>query len=81
MSRVSGTRLIVGLVVMGIVVPLTIVFLLRLHTFPQFFTIAATTFLSWGLADLLARILEKPRLSNRSPGRALGEEFDRRTKD
>ena len=35
----------------------------------QFFTVAATTFLAWGVADLLATILEKPRLKDRSPGR------------
>ena len=81
MSRVSGTRLIVGVVVMGVLVPLTIFFLLGLHTFSQLLTVAATTFLSWGVADLLARILERPRLRDRSPGRAFGEEFDRRTKD
>jgi hypothetical protein len=62
--------LIVGVIVMGIAVPLTIFFLLGLHTPGEFFTVAATTFLAWGVADLLASILEKPRLENRSPGLA-----------
>ena len=44
---------------MGIAVPATIFFLLGLHTPSEFFTIAATTFLAWGLADLLASILER----------------------
>jgi hypothetical protein len=81
MRRVSGTRLIVGAIVMGVVVPLTIFLLLGLATFSQFFTIAACTFLSWGVADLLASILEKPRLRGRSPRHAIGEEFDRRSKE
>lgn len=76
----SGTRLIIGLVVMGIAVPLTIFFLLRLDTPGQLFTVAASTFLAWGVADLLANILEKPRLKDRSPHHALGEEWHRRTK-
>ncbi len=74
----SGSRLIVGLIVMGVAVPATLFFLLRLHTVPEFFTIAATTFLSWGMADLLANILQKPRLRDRTPVKALGEEWDRR---
>jgi hypothetical protein len=74
----SGPRLIVGVIVMGIAVPLTIFFLLDLHTPAQFFTVAATTFLAGGLADLLASILERPRLENRSPGLALKEDLERR---
>ncbi|HEU4520758.1 MAG TPA: hypothetical protein VFT12_02075 [Thermoanaerobaculia bacterium] len=77
----SGTRLVVGLIVMGVAVPITIFFLLRLETLSQFLTVAATTFLSWGLADLLAGILARPRLKDRSPGKAFGEEFDRRSRD
>lgn len=70
-----------GLIVMGVIVPITLFFLLRLRTPSQFFTVAATTFLSWGVAELLAAILEKPRLRDRSPGGAIGEEFDRRSRD
>ena len=63
---------------MGIAVPATIFFLLGSRTPSQFFTIAATTFLAWGLADLLASILERPRLQNRSPGMAIKEDLERR---
>ncbi len=63
---------------MGIAVPLTIFFLLGLHTPSQFFTVAATTFLAWGLADLLATILERPRLENRSAKLAIKEDLERR---
>ena len=64
---------------MGIAVPLAILFLLGLSTVTQFFTVAATTFLSWGVADLFATILEKPRLKGRSPGAAIREDWKRRT--
>ncbi len=64
---------------MGIAVPLTIFFLLGLSTVTEFFTVAATTFLAWGVADLFASILEKPRLKDRSPGAAIREDWERRT--
>ena len=77
----SGPRLIVGIIVMGIAVPLTLFFLLDLKTPAQFLTIAATTFATWGVADLLASILEKPRLKDRTPGRAIREDMQRRSED
>jgi hypothetical protein len=78
---VSGKRLFVGFLVMGIAVPLAIFFLLAQHTFSQFLTIAATTFLSWGVADVFATVIERPRLQNRSPQQALREDWERRSKE
>ena len=66
---------------MGIVVPITIFFLLHLTTMAQLLTVATVTFLSWGVADLLSSILEKPRLKDRSPTHALREDMERRTKE
>ena len=77
----SGLRLVVGAIVMGIAIPVALFLLLDLHSLSQLFTIAATTFLSWGVADLLATILEKPRLQGRSPGKALKEDWERRSKE
>lgn len=77
----SGARLIVGFFVMGLALPLTLFFLLRLQTIPQFLTIAAATFVTWGVADLLASILERPRLQNRTPGAAIREDLERRHKE
>ena len=74
----SGPRLVVGIIVMGIALPLALCFLLGLRTPAQFFTVAASTFLTWGVADLFASILERPRLKDRSPGRALREDMERR---
>jgi hypothetical protein len=78
---VSGIRLVVGIVVMGIAVPLTLFFLLHLTRIPQLLSTAAVTFLSWGVADLFAGILEKPRLKDRSPGKAVREDLERRSQD
>lgn len=75
----TGPRLIVGIIVMGIAVPLAIFFLLDLSTVTEFFTVAGTTFLSWGVADLFATILERPRLKGRSPAAAIREDWERRT--
>lgn len=77
----SGIRLVAGVIVMGVAVPVTLFLLLDLHSISQLLTIAAVTFLAWGFGDLAATILEKPRLKDRSPGRALREDWERRTKE
>ena len=77
----SGKRLLIGLIVMGLLLPATLFFLLGLHTPSQFFTLSAVIFLTWGVADLLAGILERPRLKDRSPGRAFREDWERRQKE
>jgi hypothetical protein len=78
---VSGIRLVIGIIVMGIAVPVTLFLLLHLHTLSQLLTIAAVTFLSWGFGDLVSSIMERPRLKDRSPGRALREDWERRSKE
>lgn len=75
----TGIRLVVGVIVMAIAIPITLFLLLGLQSFSQLFTIAAVTFVAWGVADLLSTILEKPRLRDRSPGKALKEDWDRRS--
>ena len=70
-GRLSGVRLIIGIIVMGVVVPVTLFLLLNLQTPAQLFTLAATSFLAWGVCDLFSTILEKPRLKGRSPGHAI----------
>lgn len=77
----TGRRLLIGVIVMGVAIPITLFLLLDLHSLSQLFTIAVTTFLSWGVADLLATILEKPRLQGRTPGRAFKEDWERRSKE
>lgn len=66
---------------MGVALPVTLFFLLGLETASELFTIAATTFLSWGVADLLAGVLERPRLRDRSARQAMTEEWERRVKE
>jgi len=75
---VSGKRLIVGAIVMGLAVPAALFYLLGLQTRSQFFTVASAAFLAWGVADLLASILERPRLRDRTPGQAIREDWERR---
>jgi hypothetical protein len=70
--------LLIGLLVMGVAVPVVLFLLLGLHTPAQLLTIALVTFLSWGVADLLATVLGRPRLEDRSPGKALKEDWQRR---
>ena len=77
----TGIRLAVGFVVMGIAVPVALFLLLGLHEVSELLTIAASTFLTWGAADLLATILERPRLRDRSPGKALREDWERRSRE
>lgn len=77
----SGVRLVVGVIVMALAVPITLFLLLDLHSPAQLLTIAATTFMTWGIADFLATILERPRLKDRSPGKAFKEDWERRSKE
>lgn len=77
----SGIRLVIGVIVMGLAVPIALFLLLGLTRIPQLLTIAAMTFLSWCVADVLATILSRPRLQNRSPGRALKEDWERRANE
>jgi len=78
---VSGPRLVVGAILMGALLPLTLFLLLGLHTIPQFLTIAASTLITWGVADFLSSILERPRLQNRSPGDAFRQDWEQRQRN
>ena len=80
-TGVTGRRLIIGLLAMGVALPITLFLLLDLQTLSQYFTLAASSILAWGVADLLASILERPRLHDRTPGGAIREDWDRRHKE
>lgn len=77
----TGVRLVVGVIVMGVAVPITLFLLLGLHSITDLLTIAATTLITWGVADFLAMILERPRLKDRSPAKAIREGWERGSKD
>lgn len=62
----TGVRLVAGILVMGIAVPLLLFYLLDLQTINQLFTLSLVCFFSWGVADLMAAILERPRLRDRT---------------
>lgn len=67
----TGPKLVTGIVVMGIVVPVLLFFLLGLNTVAQLLTTAAVTFFAWGVADLTTEILARPRLRDRHPKGAI----------
>jgi hypothetical protein len=67
----TGIRLIVGAIVMGVVVPATLMGLLNRIGATDYFIIASCAFVGWGVADLLSAILSRPRLENRTPKHAL----------
>ncbi len=77
----TGRRLVVGLIAMGVALPVTIFLLLGLRTLSDYFTIAASSILAWGVADLFAILLERPRLKDKTPGGAIREDWDRRHKE
>ncbi|MCM2316345.1 MAG: hypothetical protein NDJ92_14450 [Thermoanaerobaculia bacterium] len=62
----TGVRLVAGILVMGIAVPLLLFSLLELQTLNQLVTLSLVCFFSWGVADLMAAILERPRLKDRT---------------
>lgn len=67
----SGIRLLIGALVMGVLLPVALFLLLGLQTPSQLFTLAISIFMAWGVSDFLSSILERPRLRDRSPGDAL----------
>lgn len=69
----TGRRLVIGLVTMGIAVPLVILYFLEQVSASGWLAIAATSFIGWCLAELLSNILARPRLENRSPASAIRE--------
>jgi hypothetical protein len=75
---VSGKRLLIGAIVMGVLLPGTLFYLLALQTLSQFLTVASATFLAWGVSDLLANVMSRPRLQGKSAGQALRDDIQRR---
>jgi len=67
----TGPRLIVGVIVMGVFLPLILFFLLDLRTLTEMFILSMSCFLTWGVADLVTSIISRPRLLDRSPSDAL----------
>lgn len=70
-ATMVGPRLVTGILVMGIAVPLLLFYLLGLQTVSQLLTISAVTFSAWGVADLAIEVLVRPRLRDRHPRGAL----------
>lgn len=58
---------------MGVLVPVTIFFFLGLDSFPKLFGLSVILFLAWGITDFMATVISRPRLRDRSPGKAIAE--------
>jgi len=67
----SGRRLLIGILTMGLITPAILYFLLPLQSTSQFLSTALILISGWGVADFAANILSRPRLVNRSPKAAL----------
>ena len=67
----TGPKLVTGILVMGVAVPLLLFDLLELQTISQLVTVSAVTFFAWGVADLTTEILIRPRLRDRHPRGAI----------
>lgn len=65
----SGKRLIVGSIVMGVLAPVTIFFFLELRSLTLLAGLMATLFMGWCLTDFTATILSR----SRHEGRGLSE--------
>jgi hypothetical protein len=60
-------------IAMGVIVPVLLFVLLDLSRPLEFFILSATCFVGWGVADLVALILSRRRLENRTARQALSE--------
>lgn len=72
----TGTRLATGTIAMGVVVPVLLFVLLDLSRPIELFILSITCFIGWGVADLVAMILTRRRLEDRSARDAL-EQWER----
>jgi hypothetical protein len=69
----SGRRLWIGLVAMGIIVPLVIGYIIKLDTFGEYFAVAIPSFFGWCIVDFIANVMSRPRLENRTARGAIRE--------
>lgn len=56
----SGRRLLIGTIVMGIVVPITIFFFLEIRDYRKLAGLMVTLFMGWCVTDFIATILSRP---------------------
>lgn len=58
---------------MGVIVPVVIGWLIKLHDFGSYFAVATTCFFGWCIADFIANVMSRPRLENRTARGAIRE--------
>lgn len=69
----TGVRLWIGFLTMGIAVPLVVLFFLRNLTLSGYATVAIPAFFGWCIADFVANILSRPKIANRKPSDVIRE--------
>jgi uncharacterized membrane protein len=74
----SGKRLLIAVVVMGVALPAILFYFLELHSLSQLFTLSVTCFIAWAVTDMTATVLSQPRLAGRSPRSAIRDWEERR---
>lgn len=67
----TGRRLLIGVMTMAGFVPAILFYFLELSEPWQYFAIASTCTLAWGIADFAATLLARPRLQDRPPSHAI----------
>jgi hypothetical protein len=67
----TGRRLLIGVIAMAGIVPAILFYFLELSEPWQWFTIASTCMLAWGIADFTANLVVRPRLRDRQPTDAI----------
>lgn len=67
----TGARLIIGLVTMGIAVPLVTLFFIQTYSLGAWLAVAIPSFFGWCIAEFMANVLARPRLDDCSPGKAI----------
>lgn len=72
----TGPRLVTGAIAMGVVVPALLFVLLDLSRPIELFTLSITCFVGWGVADLVATILTRRRIEDRT-ARDVLEQWER----
>ncbi|MDX1583067.1 MAG: hypothetical protein R3338_05630 [Thermoanaerobaculia bacterium] len=72
----TGARLLTGAIAMGAIVPVLLFVLLDLSRPIELFVLSITCFVGWGVADLIAVILSRTRIEDRTAREAL-EQWER----
>lgn len=69
----TGVRLWIGILTMGVIVPAVILFFFRTYTLAAWTTVAVPCFFGWCVAEFVANVLARPKIENRKAADVLKE--------